>query len=75
MPNVERSPLCPYQTHCGAAAEIGPCERLTADCCAHTITCQRCGKRGSESWNLLVGAAHHEQQRGPVAPRREVWGA
>jgi hypothetical protein len=45
---LERSPLCLYQTHCGAMVGLGEPE----DCggCLNTpIRCTRCGKTGISS--------------------------
>lgn len=63
---VVLSPLCPYQRHCRSRADIGPCAPVSADCCNHPVTCQACGRQGTESWNLTVGSAAHAQTRGGV---------
>lgn len=60
---VVRSPLCAYARHCGAEAEIGPCDPSGEDCCNHRVRCQRCGQEGIESWNLTIGAKAHARQR------------
>ena len=60
---LERSPLCPYDRHCGQKAAIGPCQPVSEACCNHDITCIACGKSGTESWNLEVGGLEHAKAR------------
>jgi len=43
-----KSPLCVYQTHCGAMAERGPGIR-SDDTINHEIRCTRCGRTGTQS--------------------------
>ena len=57
---VVSCPLCPWNRHCGAQADVGPCEPRAVGC-NHTLTCQRCGAQGVESWSFKAGRAAHDR--------------
>lgn len=60
QPSLFASTRCPS---CGSPAQLGPCVR-SGEACSHAIVCERDGcAGGTESFNLLHGAAAHEKAR------------
>jgi hypothetical protein len=59
-----RSPICSYQTHCGATALLGDPEDFGA-CVNRTICCERCGATGTRSTRKDL--AHAQSSRAVVA--------
>lgn len=78
---LKRGLLCSRWDDCGKAGgevEIGPCEPGSGFC-QHALFCRRCGKTGTESWNLAIGATQHAREycrtapcSDPVVPARVV---
>jgi hypothetical protein len=44
-----KSPICSYESHCGAYARLGEPKRVSATTVNRDIVCERCGAHGVES--------------------------